>query len=151
METDQEGPDVDTEISELRTVVGDLANAVGGLAAGVQSTREQLTVTQNVVRSQARLGRGQRFVTGVLAALVALAIAGGAYYVTTTNDLVHKLRSSQLTGQRTQQQIEDCLLPTGTCYQEQQRRTAAIVGAITDANHNQVPDVTEILRALSAR
>jgi hypothetical protein len=47
--------------------------------------------------------------------------------------------------------LDDCVQPSGKCYQDQQRRTEQFVRDITDSNHNGISDTTEILNALGRR
>lgn len=152
MATDQDGSDEVTDApepnGELREMVRELAGAVVMAGKQLAATRTQLSATTGMVQAQGRMQRSQRFVTYLLVVVVALAIGGGSYFVITTNDVVHKVRDSQVTGQNTQRQINDCVTPGGKCYEDGQRRTATLVAQITDANHNGIPDVTEIIAAL---
>lgn len=141
---DEDGPDLAGEARDLRQVAS-------GLIESQAATRAQLAATTGMVESQRRSGRLLAIVVAVLVVLFLAAAGGGAYFVITTHEVVSKVRNGQLTGQATQRTIRDCVLPSGKCYQDNQRRTAEIIASIVDTNHNGRPDVQEILDALKAK
>lgn len=111
-----------TEAVELRDAVTDLASKV------------------DVAQRQTRLLR--RLTLGVIA-LAVIAVVTGVVFVALLFQQADRTRQSVTL-------LRDCIQPGGGCYQQQQARTATVIGQIVDSNGNRVPDSKEILDALKA-
>ncbi len=111
-----------TEAVELRDAVTNLASKV------------------DVAQRQTRLLR--RLTWGVIT-LAVMAVVTAVIFASLLFQQVDQTRQSVTL-------LRDCVQSGGVCYQQQQARTAAVIGQIVDSNHNGVPDSKEILDAVKA-
>lgn len=95
---------------------------------------ESLTTATNDLARQFTLHR--RIVRAMVALVIVLLIGTG--FVTWVSVKVSDVSHS----------INDCITPTGRCYQDQQQRTDKVRKLIIDSNNNGIPDTTEILKRL---
>lgn len=151
-----DAPAARAEAAEARTAsavgaAGALRETVGELTGQLAQTSTQLAVTASQLQVTQKMVRTQRQVLIVVIVLILLIIASGAYFGPKILSTTSAVRSTQVVNRNTNQQIADCLVPTGKCFRMQQENQSKIISAITDANHNGVPDTQEILQAVRGR
>lgn len=131
----------DDQSSDRAQSDADHVVTVAALEHLAQST-EALTKSADKLSKDARselvaaTAQRRRFMwfMGIMAAVVAIFLAGLYYQTSKSNDVLGGTKAARKAQISLSKEIKDCVEPTGKCYQDGQARTAKAIGSINEAS-----------------